>query len=606
MRIIRKLSAIVLTSVLTLSIVLSAWSMAETETEAAAWQYPEVLKVPPADLSPWSMLLASRKLASFEKKKEVQRIRKSAEDRLELALEEARASFESEKEQALADAAATAESEKAQALADAAATAESEKAQALADAAATAESERAQALADAAAIAETEMEQALADAAATAETELEQALAGAAATAESEKAQALADAAATAESEKAQALADAAATAESEKAQALADAAATAESEKAQALADAAATAESEKAQALADAKAQWDTDLAAQRESEEEALYNSHVWTSGQVQIREAADPASSILVIADDSSPVTVLAQEEDAFLIDYYGIRGYVDRSSLTIPEAMKEQVASAPGLQSWCSVTLENAATHLNVREGPGTQYPVIDRLDSEEVVCMTGERSEDGSWAQILYGNEGNSGWASTRYLTVRAEGEPEELTRLMYYAEYGKVAKILREEDITEPAAWQNGSKADPQTLVGQATILSDDRVYTGEVVAGKQMGYGTLLKITEEENCYIRITGTWSEDVLNGMTVWSFCDTQDPSRDLTISGNTQDSQWQGDIIFHAPGKDGKLKYFYGYADHGVFKVKASSSDGTSAVGRSTDGEFLYLDAENTQNLLKP
>ena len=52
MRIIRKLSAIVLTSVLTLSIVLSAWSMAETETEAAAWQYPEVLKVPPADLSP--------------------------------------------------------------------------------------------------------------------------------------------------------------------------------------------------------------------------------------------------------------------------------------------------------------------------------------------------------------------------------------------------------------------------------------------------------------------------------------------------------------------------------------------------------------------------
>jgi len=62
-----------------------------------------------------------------------------------------------------------------------------------------------------------------------------------------------------------------------------------------------------------------------------------------------------------------------------------------------------------------------ATFLNVRGGPGTGYPVIDKAAAGEVVTALA-RNDAGDWLQIERpGLTGGFGWVSGRYLTLSGE-----------------------------------------------------------------------------------------------------------------------------------------------------------------------------------------
>ncbi len=581
----KKIIAFLTASVLLSSAVFAAElqsteSFPETDTSL---QIPEVVDSPSLErLVPWFSLQSARRLADLEKKREVAKLRREMQEQVEQILSDASLLTPEMADQAVAAALTSAESEMQLALEEAAAAAESEMHLALEEAAATAESEKQQALNEAAAAAESEKQQALEEAAAAAKSEQAQALSQAAAAAEAEMQQALEEAAAAAESEKELALAQAESEMEQMRVQA-----------------------QSEKEQAISEAQAQWEADQEEAALAEADALYNSHVWTSEPTPIRESSDPDSPVLAVADAGAPVTVTAQDDNAYLVDYYGIEGYVDKDVLDVPESMLSDVKSAPSLQTWCSVTLENQASHLNVREAPGSSSKVVGVLDAEEIVFLTGNFSEDGRWAEILYNSGGSVGWTSVNYLTSRFEGEPDEMTRLIYFAEYDQAAELLRSEDISELQAWKNGTPADPATVKGTATIVSDDWVYSGEVVAGAFKGRGTLLQITDLPGCYIRITGDWDGNVLNGSAVYSFCSSDDPTQDMTIVGTAENSEWERDVVFHAQSKEGRMKYFYGYADHGKIAVLATDSTGLTAVAKSADGEYLYMDAGEADSILQ-
>ncbi len=543
-------------------------SAVDTSSDIYTWRPGMAVRMPDVGgLRPWMLMQAAMEKMEKDQK---------------LALAEIRSDSRAAKAKAVADALESAQSEMEQILSEAAAAAQSEKEQALSEAAESAQSEK---------------EQALSEAAAAAQSEKEQALSEAAASAQSEKEQALSEAAEMAKSEKEQALSEAAETAKSEKEQALSEAAETAQSEKEQALSEAEEAARADKEQALTDAREQWESEQQAQDEAEQEALYNSNVWTKSETMIRESADPESKVFVIAPAGSPMGVIAKQDGAFLVDYYGLRGYVDSDSIEIPEAMEENVETAPGLQAWCKVQLEQAASHLNVREGAGTDFPIIGQLGSEEIVYLTGNRSEDGAWAEIVYDNGGSTGWSSTKYLVERTEGEPEEYTRLMYYAEYAKIADLLRNKSAEGdlPMAWQNGSEADPLTVMGNATIISGNQVYTGAVLCGEKKGQGTMVEVSEDDpDGYVRITGTWDGDSVSGTTVWSYCSVSDPTKDVTITGTIVDGVWEKDITVRAADENGQMKYYYGYADHGNMKIYGEK-DGKAAIAKSADGALFYV-----------
>jgi hypothetical protein len=65
--------------------------------------------------------------------------------------------------------------------------------------------------------------------------------------------------------------------------------------------------------------------------------------------------------------------------------------------------------------WAAIT----AGVLNVRRGPGTNYPLIGQLDQNDVVEISG-RNADSSWLQIVYPTDTiGRGWISASYAQVR-------------------------------------------------------------------------------------------------------------------------------------------------------------------------------------------
>ena len=65
--------------------------------------------------------------------------------------------------------------------------------------------------------------------------------------------------------------------------------------------------------------------------------------------------------------------------------------------------------------WAAIT----ARVLNVRKGPGTDYPVIGQLQQNDVVEIAGKNA-DSSWLQIVYPTDTiGRGWISASYAQVR-------------------------------------------------------------------------------------------------------------------------------------------------------------------------------------------
>lgn len=73
----------------------------------------------------------------------------------------------------------------------------------------------------------------------------------------------------------------------------------------------------------------------------------------------------------------------------------------------------------------------ATTDLNMRAGPGPQYPIVDGIKSNGAVTING-CTESGRWCDVTYG--GTRGWAYAEYLAMDVSGErvvlPQAATRV--------------------------------------------------------------------------------------------------------------------------------------------------------------------------------
>ncbi|HID63562.1 MAG TPA: SH3 domain-containing protein [Anaerolineae bacterium] len=99
--------------------------------------------------------------------------------------------------------------------------------------------------------------------------------------------------------------------------------------------------------------------------------------------------------------------------------YNAAGRVSDPATVTINVVEEVTAATPATlppgAPWAAITAEV----LNVRRGPGTDYPVIGQLQQDDVVEIAG-RNADSSWLQIVYptGTIGR-GWISASYAQVR-------------------------------------------------------------------------------------------------------------------------------------------------------------------------------------------
>jgi uncharacterized protein YraI len=72
----------------------------------------------------------------------------------------------------------------------------------------------------------------------------------------------------------------------------------------------------------------------------------------------------------------------------------------------------------------AVTAYSPTGHLNVRSGPGFQYPVVGEMQQNVPAAVTG-CIQDYTWCGVALG--GVTGWASAEYLVTDAGGKPTNL-----------------------------------------------------------------------------------------------------------------------------------------------------------------------------------
>ncbi len=120
-------------------------------------------------------------------------------------------------------------------------------------------------------------------------------------------------------------------------------------------------------------------------------------------------------------------------------------------------------AAPGAVMAQQAVIANA--DLNVRSGPGDEYPVVDRiaLDSELLLLGCMEASE---WCEVSYGD--GEGWVSSDYLLAAAEEADMPVVIYEGPADGTMVGSISDYEPAPRVRAYIEDNRYEPVYLEGE------------------------------------------------------------------------------------------------------------------------------------------
>jgi uncharacterized protein YraI len=140
--------------------------------------------------------------------------------------------------------------------------------------------------------------------------------------------------------------------------------------------------------------------------------------------------------------------------------------------------------------------------VNVRSGPGTQYPVIDQLNSGDVVNVTGRNDEESNW--LLIKRDGTEGWVA--YFTVNVTGELSQLP-IIEYVERVQVP-------VSEIPLASNDNAAEPQVTAFRAVNVRSAPEVNSTRLGTLQPGESARITGRTEDSEWLRID-------FNGQEAW-------------------------------------------------------------------------------------
>lgn len=90
-------------------------------------------------------------------------------------------------------------------------------------------------------------------------------------------------------------------------------------------------------------------------------------------------------------------------------------YYENTNLAEMRFSYSLVSGQPGTGGQFPGTATVTSYRLNVRRGPGTNFAIITKLNTNDVVNLTGYRNGDATWVQVSLPN-GTTGWVSALYV----------------------------------------------------------------------------------------------------------------------------------------------------------------------------------------------
>jgi len=164
----------------------------------------------------------------------------------------------------------------------------------------------------------------------------------------------------------------------------------------------------------------------------------------------------------------------------------------------------------------AATLATATTSLNIRTGPGPEYPVTGAIPQKGQATVTG-CIQGSLWCQVTY--NGKQGWAYSQYMTGMANGQPVAVSQavpgIVYDAPAATVGTAVTAPTISgqfvAPVAGEPLAIAPPPPAV-QTYIVQNPRtqVYVnGEVVEGVGLPEDVVLTpVPDYDYSYAYING--------------------------------------------------------------------------------------------------
>jgi PKD repeat protein len=118
-------------------------------------------------------------------------------------------------------------------------------------------------------------------------------------------------------------------------------------------------------------------------------------------------------------ESATVLARAADSGAAAQALFNIASSPDQPTAT-PVATSEPTATAePVATSQPGQPMVTAATHLNIRSGPGTAYSVLGVLGAGQTAQVTGLSADAGWWQIQFSGAADGHGWLSAKYVTAQ-------------------------------------------------------------------------------------------------------------------------------------------------------------------------------------------
>jgi hypothetical protein len=144
-------------------------------------------------------------------------------------------------------------------------------------------------------------------------------------------------------------------------------------------------------------------------------------LWVDGSL-VRSDDNPQEQPAFSVIQEWTATILGSH--SVTVKAYNAAGQVSDPATVTVNVVEEGTAAVPATPAgvtlppgapWAAIT----AGVLNVRKGPGTNYPAIGQLKQNDVVEIVGKNA-DSSWLQIVYPTDTiGRGWISASYAQVR-------------------------------------------------------------------------------------------------------------------------------------------------------------------------------------------
>lgn len=319
-------------------------------------------------------------------------------------------------------------------------------------------------------------------------------------------------------------------------------------------------------------------------------------VEKTGSITITGYNGPDEDVIIPAQiDNRPVTIIGEE------------AFCENSvikNIVVPEGVVEIERAAFSRSTIKNINLPNTLETIGYAAFHSTEMDKIEipksvkniksyNFDNEITILYVEENSYaleyavKNNFTYILNGKQYDR--------LSKLEQTLQDITEKMNEKKYDEIIDILKNKPsvLNETIYYFQNGKVVNKLSNGEAIILMENGIYSGEVKNQQRSGKGIQLGIYTDDYSYTVADGTWKNDKLNGnATYYEYnisvsSSKSEPYVDFIYNGNFTNNYYDGNI--KATWKSSTGTY------SGTFKADM----GNIAILREEDGKYIYLDNGN-------